>query len=32
MLVGNKADLEDQRLVSKQDGLTFAENNRIAFY
>ncbi len=32
MLVGNKSDLEQNRKVSKQDGLSFAEKNRVAFY
>ena len=32
MLVGNKSDLDEQRKVSKQDGLSFAERNRVAFY
>jgi GTPase SAR1 family protein len=32
MLVGNKSDLDEDRKVSKQDGLSFAEKNRVAFY
>lgn len=32
MLVGNKTDLDALRQVSKQDGLSFAEKNRVAFY
>jgi Ras-related protein Rab-6A len=32
MLVGNKSDLDNLRKVSKQDGLSFAEKNRVAFY
>lgn len=32
MLVGNKSDLDSLRKVSKQDGLSFAEKNRVAFY
>ncbi len=32
MLVGNKSDLDNMRKVSKQDGLSFAQKNRIAFY
>lgn len=32
MLVGNKTDLDALRQVSKQDGLAFAEKNRVAFY
>ena len=32
MLVGNKSDLDNLRQVSKQDGLSFAEKNRVAFY
>ncbi len=32
MLVGNKSDLDTLRKVSKQDGLSFAERNRVAFY
>lgn len=32
MIVGNKADLEETRLVSKQRGLDYAESKRLAFY
>ena len=32
ILVGNKCDLEDQRLVKKQDAQEFANKNQINFY
>lgn len=32
MLVGNKSDLEEQRVITKQKGLEYAEKNKIAFY
>lgn len=32
MIVGNKIDMEEQRTVSKQRGLDFAESRKIAFY
>lgn len=32
MIVGNKIDLEEKRVVSKQRGLEYAESKRIAFY
>ena len=32
MLIGNKADLEDERTVSKERGLELAEDKRMAFY
>lgn len=32
MLVGNKSDLEDERKISKQKGLEYAEKNKLAFY
>ncbi len=32
MIVGNKIDMEDQRTVSKQRGLDYAESKKIAFY
>ena len=31
MLVGNKADLEDQRKISKEEGLKFAKENNYLF-
>ena len=31
-LVGNKADLEDQRQVSKEDGQNFADDNKMQFF
>ena len=32
MVVGNKNDLEEERTVSKQRGLDFAESRQVAFY
>jgi GTPase SAR1 family protein len=32
MIVGNKIDMEEQRTVSKQRGLDYAESKKIAFY
>lgn len=32
MLVGNKSDWEQNRKISKQKGLEYAEKNKIAFY
>lgn len=32
MIVGNKIDLEEKRVVSKQRGLEYAESKKIAFY
>ena len=32
MLVGNKSDLEEHRVISKQKGFEYAESNKIAFY
>ena len=32
MIVGNKIDMEEERTVSKQRGLDFAESKKIAFY
>lgn len=32
MIVGNKTDLEEKRVVSKQRGLEYAESKKIAFY
>ncbi len=32
MLVGNKSDMEKSRGVSKQMGLEYAEEKRMAFY
>lgn len=32
MIVGNKIDLDEQRTVSKQRGLDYAESKKIAFY
>lgn len=32
MLVGNKSDREENREISKQKGLEYAEKNKIAFY
>ena len=32
MIVGNKIDLEESRAVSKQRGLEYAEEKKIAFY
>ena len=32
MIVGNKSDLEESRVVSKQRGLEYAEEKKIAFY
>jgi GTPase SAR1 family protein len=32
MIVGNKIDLEENRVVSKQRGLEYAESKKIAFY
>jgi GTPase SAR1 family protein len=32
MIVGNKTDLEEKRMVSKQRGLEYAESKKIAFY
>lgn len=31
MLVGNKCDLEDQRVISVQEGTDFAMQNGLAF-
>jgi len=31
-LVGNKTDLENQRVIKKEDGLKFAEDNGILFF
>lgn len=32
MLVGNKSDMEEERTITKQKGLEYAEKNKIAFY
>ena len=32
MIVGNKIDMEEDRAVSKQRGLDYAESKKIAFY
>ena len=32
MLVGNKSDLEEERKITKQRGLEYAEKKKIAFY
>ena len=32
MIVGNKSDLDTERMVSKQKGLDFAESRKVAFY
>lgn len=32
MLVGNKTDLEEKRVISKQLGFQYAEDKKIAFY
>jgi len=32
MVVGNKSDLEEDRNVSKQRGLDYAESRKVAFY
>ena len=32
MVVGNKIDMQEQRSVSKQRGLDFAQSRKIAFY
>uniref|UniRef100_A0A7S4T100 Uncharacterized protein n=1 Tax=Ditylum brightwellii TaxID=49249 RepID=A0A7S4T100_9STRA len=31
MLVGNKSDLEDKRIVQKREGMEFSKKNKLAF-
>ena len=32
MIVGNKTDMEEDRVVSKQKGLDYAEGKKLAYY